>query len=521
MASSYDVCIVGAGASGLACAIECARELRRQGKGKASIAVFEVGSKPGRSILASGNGRCNFSNLELSSPSNRGMYNNAAFVKETAQALAANFELGVLPWFRSLGLVWRSDDAGLGMLYPYSNKASTVLDVLLHACERLGVQIITEVRIDSVCCEQAGTASFFVLEGQRAVEISRTKTAKGRIKRELEWKPFSAQAAKVVVAVGGVLNEEALAALVPGHKIIPLSSVLAPLDVADDSLLGLDGLRAKLTASVLSTHDKQALCGNKGSGYDSVDSSVESFTEASVGGFTNRIDNGAFEESGEILFRDYQISGILSFNLSRQVPKGGTIALDFVPDYDLHQLVDLLLYLAKVSAARSAEDLLVGMFAPSLASALVRKAGLESKEQLGSRKWGSVKNQDSEKGSSSKKSNLASSDLKSQDSSKPKVKVFPDDALYIPESDIASLASTIKHFELEVSGVSSTHAPQVHRGGLALEEIDPQSLESKKTPGLFVLGEALDIDGPCGGYNLDWAWTCGIVAGRALANQIL
>ncbi|MEG0683202.1 MAG: NAD(P)/FAD-dependent oxidoreductase, partial [Raoultibacter sp.] len=58
---------------------------------------------------------------------------------------------------------------------------------------------------------------------------------------------------------------------------------------------------------------------------------------------------------------------------------------------------------------------------------------------------------------------------------------------------------------------------QVQRGGFAPESFNAHTLESKTNPGLFVVGEALDIDGPCGGYNLHWAWTSGILAGRAAA----
>lgn len=470
MASAVDVCILGAGASGLACAVECARELRRSGDLATRVVVLEAGSKPGRSILASGNGRCNFSNLSLATSRKRGMYRNAAFVEEAAEALAASPAVGVLPWFRQLGLVWRADDAGLGMLYPYSNKASSVLDVLLAACERWGVEIVPEVRISQVDPVAGGAASF-LLAGERAYEKSRTKTAKGRIKRELSWEPFELISAKLVIAVGGALPTRNLARLVPGHTVLPFEPALTALDVLGDDLLGLDGVRAKLTARVL-----EAYAPSQGSGERQEPSEGWSAGHGANQGAESGTDlsaESAFQESGEVLFRDRQISGILSFNLSRQLLHGGRVALDFAPEYDTHDLVDLLLFMIKSTDAHNPSELLRGMFAPALACALVRKAGVgTSRAQLA-------------------------------------------------EADIAKLAQAIKCFELEVSGANPAHAPQVHRGGLAVDQLRPATLESNKIPGLFVLGEAVDVDGPCGGYNLDWAWTSGILAGRAIFEEIL
>ncbi|MDO4854484.1 MAG: NAD(P)/FAD-dependent oxidoreductase [Coriobacteriia bacterium] len=458
MASALDVCILGAGASGLACAVECARGLRRAGDETTRVVVLEAGSKPGRSILASGNGRCNFSNLVLSSSKKRGMYRNAEFAEAAAEALGSTSAVGVLPWFRQLGLVWRADDAGLGMLYPYSNKASTVLDVLLAACERWGVEIMPELRISMVEFVPGECAGFF-LKGERAFEKSRTKTAKGRIKRELSWKPVELRSKKLVLAVGGALGEEELASIVPDHDVVAFGPVLTALDVVGEDLLGLDGVRAKVSACVLEAKPSSESGERQGQ-----DGACE------------------FQESGEILFREHQLSGILSFNLSRQLPYGGYLALDFAPEYDARDLLDLLTFMAKSTGARTSDELLRGMFAPALARALARKANIAAPAHGHS---------------------------------------APSPKSTLPKEDIAELARVIKRFELEVSGASSTHAPQVHRGGVAVEQVNPASLESKKTPGLFVLGEALDVDGPCGGYNLDWAWTSGVLAGQAIFKEIL
>ena len=69
-------------------------------------------------------------------------------------------------------------------------------------------------------------------------------------------------------------------------------------------------------------------------------------------------------------------------------------------------------------------------------------------------------------------------------------------------------------FRLPVRGVDGFEAAQVTAGGLLTEGFDPETMQSKIHPGLFACGEVLDIDGPCGGYNLQWAWASGRLAGR-------
>lgn len=422
--TTCDVAVIGAGASGLACALECARTLRSEGRHDAHIFVLESSSKPGRSILASGNGRCNFSNQQLASSSDRRMYHNASFVEQSAKALRDS-SAGVLSWFRSLGLVWRAaDDSGL--LYPYSDKASSVLDVLLAACKRWGVTVVPEFRAQAVV--RIGTG--FSIQGERGIEQERTKTARGRIKRTLIWEPAEFKAGKVVVAVGGSVAKD----LVPGHVVHPLSGVLAPLATEMEAIRGLSGVRAHVRARLM--RDGRLL----------------------------------FEEEGEVLFRDYGVSGIVSFNASRHAHPGDVLELDLAPDYDLHSLIDLLMFLAHSLEATSADELLGGMFVPEFANCIIGKAQLSAAK--------------------------------------------PD------EEAIIKLASAIKCFSLAVDGVYEDGVPQVSRGGCDVGEVNPSTLESKLTDGLFVLGEALDVDGPCGGYNLDWAWTCGILAGKAIARTL-
>ena len=76
------------------------------------------------------------------------------------------------------------------------------------------------------------------------------------------------------------------------------------------------------------------------------------------------------------------------------------------------------------------------------------------------------------------------------------------------------LAHTCKHFELPVTGTCGFDQAQVTAGGLRTDEFDPRTLQSRLVPGLYACGEVLDVDGDCGGYNLQWAWSSGHLAGQ-------
>ena len=89
----------------------------------------------------------------------------------------------------------------------------------------------------------------------------------------------------------------------------------------------------------------------------------------------------------------------------------------------------------------------------------------------------------------------------------------------LKESDIEKLVHVCKAFPFRVEEIADERTCQVHRGGVQPEEVDPHTMEVYSCPGLFITGEALDVDGPCGGYNLHWAWTTGLLSGNALAHR--
>ena len=84
------------------------------------------------------------------------------------------------------------------------------------------------------------------------------------------------------------------------------------------------------------------------------------------------------------------------------------------------------------------------------------------------------------------------------------------------EDDITNLCKQIKNFKIQIYGTNGFEYAQCCGGGVSLEEVDPLTMESLKVPRLYFCGELLDVHGDCGGYNLQWAWTSGYLAGKAI-----
>ncbi len=87
-------------------------------------------------------------------------------------------------------------------------------------------------------------------------------------------------------------------------------------------------------------------------------------------------------------------------------------------------------------------------------------------------------------------------------------------AAELGDGDLERLARTAKDWRFPVSGVGGFDAAQVTAGGIATADFDPETLQSRLAPGLYACGEVLDIDGDCGGFNLQWAWASGLLAGE-------
>lgn len=185
-------------------------------------------------------------------------------------------------------------------------------------------------------------------------------------------------------------------------------------------------------------------------------------------------------EKGELQLTDYGVSGIPIFQLSRYATKALKkdkkvhIMLDFLPNLSLEETIELFeRRLHKIEQKKTICECFVGLFNKKLAEVLIKEAGISL-------------------GDSPKK---------------------------LAYEQITRLAEITKGLRVDITGSKSFEQAQVCAGGVDTEEICAETMESKIIPGVYFAGELVDIDGMCGGYNLQWAWSSGYVAGLHAAKR--
>lgn len=392
MAEYRSVVVVGAGASGMAAAIAAAQS-------GAQVCMLEALPKAGRSVMAAGNGRCNFANADLSPE----RYNDPPFVAAT---MGSEPLTPILDFFEALGLWYVADDEG--RLFPRSRAAASVLDVLLTALAERSVELRLESPVVAVEPWEQGW---------------QVETAAGEI----------VQCAALLWAAGGGTAQTA--AQGTGIPLVAERVALCPLATSPQPKKPLDGVRAACSVELRDG-------------------------ETSIA-----------SRSGEVLFRSYGLSGIAIFDLSRLARSGDRLVLDLLPDVDevsLQRLLEARIDRHPCTTPRQRLGFLDGALHPKIARHLMeRVCGKEGARPI----------------------------------------------------DISQVARSIKAWEFDVTGTADESHGQVTQGGLATHAFDPLTLEARTAPGFFASGEALDIDGECGGLNLAWAWSSGMVAGVAAARR--
>lgn len=186
------------------------------------------------------------------------------------------------------------------------------------------------------------------------------------------------------------------------------------------------------------------------------------------------------EDTGELQLTNYGISGIPVFQVSRYAAlslfKGNTpiAVLDFMPNYSTQDFYSLLLNRREQAQEKTSEEFLLGMFHKKLIPVLLRASKI------------------------------------------------PGDSLVkkLSNEQLETLARKCKTFSIEIIKTNSFEQAQICAGGVCTNEIHEQTMESKIVNGLYITGELLDIDGMCGGYNLQWAWATGAIAGAAAASRL-
>lgn len=403
--------IVGAGASGTFAAITAAKE-------GAQVTLIERKDRICKKILATGNGKCNFTNKEMCEFDYRSQKEDVFF-----DYIGQFDEKAAISSFHKMGMLTKDRN---GYCYPRSEQASTVSDVLRFQAQQSGVQILTEVY---------------------PVRIEKKKNCFEVCLNTKERLFFD----RIILACGSYAGEKAgdeyngySYAKSFGHSLVPVVPALVQVRAKNGALFrSISGVRcdAKLSLYI----DQKPVT----------------------------------KESGELQLTDYGISGIPVFQLSRYVSYGiyekkqVYVMIDLFPEQDLEALSAFLKEKWKRSDKNiSAEEFFQGFLNKKLNLMFLKNTGIK-----------------------------ASMSLKELSFSK-----------------LLEVIKAMKNWKIDVEGTNPFVNAQVCAGGVSMEEITLQ-MESKIVPGLYFTGELLDVDGRCGGYNLQWAWTSGYLAGKNAAAQ--
>lgn len=403
-----DVLVIGAGASGMMTAITAARR-------GLSVTVLEHMDKPGKKILATGNGKCNFTNLKMSP---RCYYGDHGLVQEILKQFTVE---DTLAFFREIG-IWPKEKNGY--VYPNSGQASSVADALSAEMKRSGVSLVTSCDIRQLCETKYG---FEVRTSMGTYCSHNLVFATG-----LRAAPKSGSDGSMISLIKSF-----------GHRFVPILPALCGFEAEGMEFSKVSGVR---TDALLSLYIDGQNCE---------------------------------QERGELQLADYGISGIPVFQISGRVSrllyqgKEPYLKLDVMPDHTKEQVMDELLRRVNTyGVGRSLGDVLDGMLPDKLAKALLQalhKSPGDGAEILQEDRWRN------------------------------------------------DLADQIKGKKLHIRKVSDFDKAQVTTGGVALSELQADTLELIKYPGIYVTGELADVDGICGGYNLQWAWSSGHLAGQSAA----
>lgn len=312
----FDTVIIGGGASGLMCAVSA-----KTNNPDLSVAVIEKNARVGKKLLSTGNGRCNLTNKYVSPEKYCG-----SFQRQSKYVFDKYDTERLITFFKSLGLLTYCDSEG--RYYPICKQASAVLDVLRFACDRLGVVMLCGENIKSI------------------------KKSGGGFNTMTDNEVFSSQ--KLVIACGSKAapklggNSSCSDYLKNfGHKFVPFSPALCPVEVKSDVLRSLKGLRATGMAKLL-----------------------------------DRNYNSVKEEYGEIQFAENALSGICIFNLSLYSKKGYCIALDLIPNISFDKLFNILIKNKKLFSETTVDNLMTGIFQKRLAQAVLKVSGISDFSRL-------------------------------------------------------------------------------------------------------------------------------------------
>ncbi|WP_273857965.1 NAD(P)/FAD-dependent oxidoreductase [Photobacterium sp. GSS17] len=393
MAEKFDVVIIGAGAAGLMCAAEA-------GKRGRSVLVVDHGKKPGRKILISGGGRCNFTNYDVAA--NNYVCRNPHFVKS---ALSQYTQWDFIAMVAKHDIAYEERDHG--QLF-CEDSAKDIVKMLLAECDLPTVQQRYQIDVHHIEKTETG---FRLMLNTEAVECQSLVIATGGLSMpKLGATPFGFQVAEQF-----------------GLNMVPTTAGLVPF--------------------TLHKEDKEAFAELSGI-------AVPVVVEA---------ENGTtFREN--LLFTHRGLSGPVILQISSYWLPGQKVTIDLLPDLDV---AETLTAMRDKHPNQSLKNSLSRLLPKRLIEALIERGDLTDKplKQLNSK-------------------------------------------------ELAALVSYFHQWAIAPNGTEGYRTAEVTLGGVDTDGLSSKTMEAKQVPGLYFVGEVMDVSGWLGGYNFQWAWSSGFVAGQ-------
>ena len=404
-----EAAVIGGGAAGFMAAVTA----KENGL---DVIILERKDRVLKKVLATGNGRCNYTNI------NANISNYYGENKEFAQSALEIFSSeNTVKFFEKLGIVHKVEENG--KVYPYSGQASAVVDALRFEAQRLEIPVYTNFDVSKIEYKNS-TFKIFSNDGNRIITCK-----------------------KLILAAGGCSYPELgsngsgyrLAEMM-GHKSTEVKPALVQLKTEKEPVKGLQGI--KVNAEITAYH--------KGKEMNS--------------------------SEGELLFTDYGISGPVVFNLSYLSALYDNLVFrcDLMPDYSMEDIKKLLAVRKENLSHLTMEDFLVGMLNKKLGQLLLKRSGIEKLS-------------------------------------------LPVEKL--SDERISKISYLIKNYDIKILETTGFRNAQVTAGGVKTDSVDSKTMESKKVKNLYFAGEILDVFGDCGGYNLQWAWSSGFIAGKSASGK--
>ena len=400
--------IIGAGASGMAAALAAAENPN------ASVILMERQARVGRKLQATGNGRCNLSNIHATDRGYNGEHPEFAL-----PAIRSFDPTATLAWFRQLGLYTVIEESG--KVYPYSDQANSVVDILRLNLDKPNIEVKLGFEVEKIW--KKGNV-FQVCSKEEKIRCDKLIVACGGIAGS---------------KLGGTMDGYVFLGKM-GHKSTRLRPSLVQLKTDWPGVAALKGVRANCHIGIFCNGEPWA------------------------------------ESTGELQLTDVGISGPVTFEISRNVfctPGEWTAQLDFLPDWSEETLTAELVRRMRTNLA--VEDLLTGILHNRLGRVLTKTAGVQGLKFV--------------------------RELTGQQA--------------------RDVSHAVKHLEIRLTEPLGMDSAQVTAGGIRTDQFDPESMESRIVSGLYACGEVLDIDGDCGGYNLQWAWSSGRCAGLHAGKEVI